>query len=231
MIGKIFKSNSGEDFEVVEVMYKDNKNQYYKIKFNKTGYETVVNKSNIVKGKIKDRLSKSIYGVGYLGKKVKHDNPKLHEKLYGIWRHMLGRCYNDKDLQYEFYGLKGVRVEENWHCFYNFFNDVLLLNGFNERQLLNNKIQLDKDILQPNIIEKIYSKNTCIWLDVYENISLSGNRNFLAISPDGKEYICNNAKIFAEEHNLNQKCISRCVRGERPHHRGWIFKSLVGDVI
>ena len=64
-VGKILKSKNSGDFKIVK--YHDNRN--VEIQFLKTGFETVVQLTNIKSGKVKDRLSPSVYGVGILGTK------------------------------------------------------------------------------------------------------------------------------------------------------------------
>ena len=59
-VGKVCKSLNSGDFKVLK--YNDNRN--VEIQFLKTGFETVVQLTNIKSGKVKDRLSPSVYGVG-----------------------------------------------------------------------------------------------------------------------------------------------------------------------
>lgn len=49
-------------------------------------------------------------------------------------------------------------------------------------------------------------------------------RQFIAISPEGKEYTSNSQSEFAKEHNLKQSNIAACLKGKRKNHRGWTFR-------
>lgn len=35
-------------------------------------------------------------------------------KFYDVWHHMIGRCYNNKDSHYEYYGGRGIYVVDEW---------------------------------------------------------------------------------------------------------------------
>jgi hypothetical protein len=44
---------------------------------------------------------------------------------YSVWRHMISRCYNPKDISYKYYGGRGIQVCGRWkHCFQNFIEDM-----------------------------------------------------------------------------------------------------------
>src|SRR5690606_2282963 len=49
---------------------------------------------------------------------------------------------------------------------------------------------------------------------------------FEAVSPDGTVYRHISPKTFAELHGLNVNCVSKAVRGEQKHHRGWTFRRV-----
>lgn len=38
-------------------------------------------------------------------------------RIYNIWKHMIGRCYNEKHIAYYKYGAKGITVCSEWHEF------------------------------------------------------------------------------------------------------------------
>ena len=56
--------------------------------------------------------------------KCGHTGPKKRHPVYMIWRGMKSRCYTESDSSYPRYGAKGVRVDEPWHQFENFFRDI-----------------------------------------------------------------------------------------------------------
>ncbi len=50
---------------------------------------------------------------------------KSQTKEYGIWSSMKGRCLNDKDKQYRYYGGRGITVCESWiKSFQRFYSDM-----------------------------------------------------------------------------------------------------------
>lgn len=46
---------------------------------------------------------------------------KFGNKIYHSWYCMMNRCYNSKNPSYQYYGLKGIKVCEEWHIFENFY--------------------------------------------------------------------------------------------------------------
>jgi len=148
--------------------------QIYKIKFLDTGYKVITTKYHILHGNLKDPLKVTVFNIGYLGENFK-ENKKTDKTLYNVlikrWYIMISRCYNKKDKSFKFYGAKGITVDKNWHNFSNYFSDVQKLKGFDRKLITDNKIQLDKDLKQIDkpYNERIYSKDTCIWLSQYDN--------------------------------------------------------------
>lgn len=72
-----------------------------------------------------------------------------------IWRGMKSRCYTTSDSSYGRYGAKGIRVEESWHQFENFFRDI--------GHLWKPGLSIDrKDGTQG------YSKENCRWATIQE---------------------------------------------------------------
>lgn len=51
-----------------------------------------------------------------------------HE-LYGVWRQMMRRCYNDTNNNYHNYGGRGISVCEHWHDLKTFISDIEQLIG------------------------------------------------------------------------------------------------------
>ena len=50
----------------------------------------------------------------------KETNGRSKHPLYGIWRQMMQRCYNEKSKIYRRYGGRGIYVCEEWHDFFKF---------------------------------------------------------------------------------------------------------------
>ncbi len=144
------------------------------------------------------------------------------------------RCYSNRYLSY-----KDVLVDETWHCFQNFCEDIQYLEGYKnwkEDNNQKNKWEIDKDILcdELNIHPKIYSKDTCMFiLRIINNMEMHNRtkENYLT----GLTYIATrlsdnfieefiNQNEFAKKFNLQQSKIWMCINKKRKSHKGWTFK-------
>ena len=117
------------------------------------GKEKDINGSSLRRGLI---VSCGCYNKEIVSKmKLKHGhNRKIKGKslTYTTWDKMMERCYNKKCREYKFYGAKGITVDEKWHDFQNFLNDM------GERK--------DKSLTLDRIdFTKGYSKDNCRWAD------------------------------------------------------------------
>ena len=158
-VGNIFKTNEGYDVVIIEKHVGKSK-----IKFlDNYGYEVIKDNSQISEGSIKNNYHKSVFGIGYIGS-YNGDLPVNKLKSRVIWKSMLERCYCDK-YQKRFPCYVGVNVCEEWldfGVFDKWFNKNYV-EGF----------KLDKDLLQENIANKIYSPSTCIFIPPFINSFIS----------------------------------------------------------
>ena len=161
-------TNEGYKFEVVEKI--DVRKRI--IRFD-NGYEIVVHTSAIIKGKIKNPYHKSVCGIGYFGVgkyKCRVNNKKTPE--YTVWQSMLKRCYDEK-FQERCPTYKSVTVYNEWLNFQNFSkwyeDNYPKIEGVN--------FDLDKDLLQLNVENKIYSPKTCIFLPQNVNKFLTNKQS------------------------------------------------------
>ena len=113
------------------------------------------------------------YGVGYCG--VGEHSVRINgikTKEYNCWRSMLERCY-DKKCQEKHTSYVRTTVCEEW---FNFQNFAQFYNN-NYPEIENKKIHLDKDLLQQEIENKVYSPETCIFLPSNVNSFLANNKS------------------------------------------------------
>lgn len=141
------------------------------IQFINTGNICDISLSCARGGQIKDRMQKGmIYGVGYLGNSSKKGN----EREYKLFEGILSRCYSANNDSYDDYGEKNVVVDERWHCFENFLNDIKQLPNYDKwKASKDGEWCLDKDKNQFGCKNKIYSKDTCTFMTTTENVYLS----------------------------------------------------------
>lgn len=173
VIGMKRLNTQGLEFEVLcESDEKDNDGRnLYLVRFSDTGYEAVFHKRHIKTGKIKDRLTPSVSGVGCMGyiNNGKRDFPRE----YSVWRSMIARCYRKTHRDYKSYGGKGVTVCKRWLRFDLFLEDLKNVDGYDHDRFSNGEIELDKDLKQRNIDNKVYSLETCVFLSCDENNRLN----------------------------------------------------------
>lgn len=87
-------------------------------------------------------------------------------RLFNIWNHMRYRCSNPNHSKYKYYGAKGTTVCEEWENSYDSFKEWSLANGYSDDK------EIDKDTIcnKYGIEPKIYSPDTCLWLNKEENL-------------------------------------------------------------
>lgn len=93
--------------------------------------------------------------------------------LYGVWRGMLDRCYNENSIAYKYYGLKDITVCEEWKKSINFLNWALE-NGYNKG--------LTIDRIDSN---KGYCPENCRWVTMKEQ-TRNTSRNIFIETEKGK---------------------------------------------
>jgi len=233
IIGKIFKNTQGLEFVILEKS--TNKASHggykYKVKFIESGYEVEVDKSGIVKRMVKDKLAKSVYGIGMVG----DINTAKFYKEYHMWASMLSRCYNKNAENYINYGKAGITVCEKWHLFTNFLEDIPKIDGYDKAMYKKGLLVLDKDIKQLNksYTERIYSLETCTFVTISENNKYRESKLcFKAIEPNGYIHYEKGVKEFCEKHpGFIRSGVSGCLTKPEKYktHRGWKFTKISQD--
>lgn len=175
-----------------------------------------------------------IFGVGFVGEgENKVSICGVRTKEYLTWWRMLERCYNIKKRNV-FKNYEGCTVEERWFNFQNFCEDIKEIKGYSEWKKNTEKMKysLDKDIkIKGN---KLYSKDTCLFVTISENSRESFYRNkenfltgkkYLAFKNDEK-IIFENQREFQREYNLSSGSINKFFKGRYKHVKGWKFKII-----
>ena len=172
--------------------------QYYLCKCD-CGKETVVLKSSLIYGKTKS--------CGCLEQQTRKDKSVKHRthgqtktRLYKIWSEMKRRCYCDKSISYKYYGLKGIKVCDDWrNCFEN-FRDWSINNGYKD-DLTIDRIDSESD----------YSPENCQWISIKEQNRKHTNCVFITFN--GKRQILSD---WAKEYNIPHSTLSRKIKSGIP---------------
>jgi len=207
-VHKTYTSNGSGDLKVIK--YESSKK--VTVRFIDTGYETIVEAGDIIKGGIKDKLKPSVYGIGYIGGgKYKTRNNGKKNKSYTAWINMIARCYNPGNhLIMPTY--KECSVADEWLNFQNFAKwfDVNYICGFD----------LDKDILVDG--NKVYSPDTCLFVSTKSNSIKASAKSYSFINPAGFTVNIYNLSEFCISNNLTNSSMSEVHSGRRKHHKKWI---------
>lgn len=137
------------------------------------GNKTRVNYSLFANGRTKSCGCLNIEQIK--SRRTKHKGTTGYPRLYGIWKDMRKRCYNENASNYIHYGAKGIKVCDEWNDFES-FKEWSLLNGYFEQQgdykrgklLSIDRINSDQD----------YSPENCQWITLSENIARANSSRY-----------------------------------------------------
>ena len=175
---EILMSNDYGPFRVVAELGQDRTGHAIGcIEFINTGYRKETLFSNIRKGNVKDDTIDPIRDVS-LFTQEQHDK-FISYKILRMWHDMQKRCGNINHKEYYAYGGKGIKISNEWMIYSNFYNDCHFLNQYDKFYNDPYNYQLDKDFLQLNLPkeERVYSKETCMFLSFRDNTNLRAIEN------------------------------------------------------
>lgn len=160
-IGNVFETNQGYKLKIIGKT-KDISKRIIKF-LDEYGYEKEVSVGAIGKGVIENPYFPNVYGVGFKGSG--RFNIRLNgrnSKIYDTWKDIIRRCYsnNVKDLEIS-KSYKNVTVCKEWHNFQTFAE--WYENNY-PKYIEGVKFNVDKDLLQEGIKNKVYSPTTCVIL-------------------------------------------------------------------
>jgi hypothetical protein len=183
------------------------------IEFITTGYKAKAKSSTIKSGKIKDPFYPSICLVGCFG--VGNYKTSSKGKLttaYVCWYGMIYRCYSPKDLNKK-PAYRNVTVCDEWLNFQSFakWHKDNYIKG----------LEIDKDIMQVGVSNKVYSPKTCLFVSRADNAIASRAKTFYFVDPLGNEVQAYNLSGFCRDNKLNRSCMSALSAGEITQYIGW----------
>lgn len=222
---EVIKIIDTKNFGKAEIIGDGSKYHYVKVRFLNTGNVDEFRIDAVNKGEIRDKWAVSLCGVGIIGD-IKTRGK--YKKYYTIWRNMITRCYSDQNPAYS-----KVTVCDRWKVFQYFYEDVPLIEGWDKEKFENGELDIDKDIKQRHCKNKIYSIDTCCWLNknINRQIQDGQQHEFIGYSPDGQTFYSNNITEFAREYNLERRQISAVLHGRFKSTNGWKFEFIGKEIV
>jgi len=192
---------------------------YYKIQFNVTNTVKNIRKDKLGTN-VSDPYKASKNGVACVGEYKKYSELNI-EKLKNIWNGMISRCYNSSNDNYQYYGGKGVHVENRWLCFEYFLSDVTKIKNWDNKLKNWDEYELDKDIYGDGFR---YSLENCCWISKSDNLKKSKEKFTYVVSNGVDNYEFVNHVDFMDKFKINnQGNFASMLRGNRPNCEGFVL--------
>ena len=168
---RIYQSNTSGPFKIVEYIGSVNSRRKVIVEFINTGYRKEASVDNIIRGFVRDDTLD--YNIP-IDTNMQNYDYFITERLKMIWKNIYSRCYNPNDSHYNNYGGIGVIMSDEWKDMNAFVESVRAVPQYDKFYNNPSRYHLDKDYLQMNIPKRnrIYSKETCIFLLDSDNINL-----------------------------------------------------------
>jgi len=203
--GDIYETFAFGDVEIIE--YRGNRE--VDVRFLNTGYEMVTTKEQILRGSVKDKMAKTIYGVGYLGD-GKYKATHMDRKPYLVWRSMIQRCYGGLIDHGKYVD---CNVVDEWHNFQNF------AEWFCENYV--DGYELDKDIKVKG--NRVYGPETCLFVTKQDNLAAKSVRVTMMNGISGEMLTFNSMKCASKHTGMSSATLTRVIQDKRCHKSGWFF--------
>lgn len=231
--GSEWDSNNFGKFKIKGKLSKTNYKTYYLCEF-EDGTLVKADGGHIKHGEVKNPCKPNIYNVGFMGQgNYTCSINKKKTKEYSLWENMMKRCY-DPITQSKRPKYIGTDVDERWHNFQNFCEDIQHLENYDSWK--NNKDKnvwhLDKDINSVTY-RKLYSKENCKFITLNENNEEMTTRTrdcrtvrMIRISDRYFEDYINRRELIKHHRELSMRSIRDVLRGHQKSHEGWTFEYL-----
>lgn len=175
------------------------------------GHKRTVQMGDLRRGNVKDYMTPTIYGVGFIGNGPRAVSiNKVHTKCYKVWTGIIQRCYSER-LHKVRPTYKDCTVCDEW-LNYQVFAEWFELNyikGFD----------LDKDIKIDG--NKMYGPETCLFVSPKDNAIKAAAKSYKLKDPNGEVKSIYNLSEFCARNGLTSANIHKVLNGARSHHKGW----------
>ena len=174
------------------------------------GNECVVTASNLRRGK---QVSCGCHGKSV---NAKNDVPtELRQtRLYTIWKDMQYRCYNKKSNRFHRYGLKGVKVCDEWLNSFEAFYEWAMNNGYED------DLSIDRIDANGN-----YEPSNCRWATAKTQARNKSTNRLLTYKGATK---C--LAEWCETYNLKQQTVSQRIRYGWTDTEEILFGRMKGEI-
>jgi thymidylate synthase len=219
-VGNMYDTLDYGSYIVLDSFKQGERNEtYYKIQFNVTNTVKNIRKDKLGTN-VSDPYKASKNGVACVGEYKKYSELNI-EKLKNIWNGMISRCYNSSNDNYQYYGGKGVHVENRWLCFEYFLSDVTKIKNWDNKLKNWDEYELDKDIYGDGFR---YSLENCCWISKSDNLKKSKEKFTYVVSNGVDNYEFVNHVDFMDKFKINnQGNFASMLRGDRPNCEGWVL--------
>lgn len=216
-----YKTKDYGEYVIIDTIQLGERNEtHYKVQFLNTNSVKIIRKDKL-NTNIVDVYSPSKLGVACVGSydKTTHNLSKIKN----IWNGMIDRCYNKENDNYEYYGGKGVYVENRWLCFEYFIEDLHKIRQWDLKNNNWDEFNLDKDVFGCGFK---YSLVDCCWLHKNDNTRKSKEKYEYTVTNNSSTHkFINHVEFIGDFGINNQGNFASMLRGDRANCEGW---SLVG---
>lgn len=132
-------------------------------------------------------------------------------KSYNVWRNIKSRCLNPSDINFEYYGGRGVTICDEWRDSFEAFHDWLTENGYREDSVRNNTFTVDRIDVNGN-----YDPGNCRIVSM--DIQANNKRTNRYITFNNETHTC---AEWARKLNMNYKAFMDRV------YRNWPIERIM----
>ena len=185
---------------VLEFAFKKGHYQFYKCKC-ECGTLKNVRKDHLISGQVKSCGCAKSARIGNLNR----THGKTETLLYSKYEGMKTRCYNPKDKRYKYYGLRGIKVCDEWLNDFIAFYNWAIENGYKDNLTID-RIDVDGD----------YEPSNCRWVNIQAQ---ARNRRTNLLYTYKGETLC--VKEWAEKYNIKYNTLLHRL------HRNWSIEEAL----